>query len=191
MRHSILTLALALAVAGGSEIASGQIRPAAKAAPAPEASIVVPSARLPFETMSRLEGDFEDKVRGLQGVEPFRLMGASSSVYLDGYGVVFTVPLDLIFTPGITPMHLEITPKERQDVRTRKLAQLPALRLAARDMLRTAASSLSAAPENQKVAIAMRLFYFSWEDRTGLPSQVVISADRKSALTGDVKLEER
>ena len=41
------------------------------------------------------------------------------------------------------------------------------------------------------VVVAVRLDYLNWEDTTGLPAQILMRADRKSALAGDIKEEQQ
>ena len=67
-----------------------------------------------------------------------------------------------------------------------------------REMLAASAASLTALPADNQVAVAVTLFYFSWEDRTGLPSQILMQASKKSlagkpvndALTASIRLQE-
>ena len=73
----------------------------------------------------------------------------------------------------------------------RKIDRLPALRQAMREMLRAAATTLIQIPDNQLVVVAVRLDYLNWEDTTGLPAQILMRADRKSALAGDIKEEQQ
>ena len=57
--------------------------------------------------------------------------------------------------------------------------------------MKTAAMALIQVPEGQQFVLAVRLDYLPWEDTTGLPGQIVMKADRKSALAGDVQTEEQ
>jgi hypothetical protein len=43
--------------------------------------------------------------------------------------------------------------------------------------------------DDQKIIYAIRLRYFPLEDSSGLPAQIVMRADKKSALNGDIKTE--
>ena len=43
--------------------------------------------------------------------------------------------------------------------------------------------------EADQIVVAVRLWYQSWEDTTGLPSQIVMRADRRSAAAGTIKTE--
>jgi hypothetical protein len=180
---ALLSLAVACLCAGQTGV-----KPAPATAPAPPAT---EKPSISPEILAQLEQNFEDKVRALKGDEPFNLLGASSGFYLEGYGVVLTIPLDLIVTPGITPFRPPFTKQDQEQVHRRKVAQLPALKQAAREMLASAAASLSALPMGRKISVAVRIYYLAWEDSSGLPRQIVATADRKSALAGAIQLEEQ
>ncbi len=66
-----------------------------------------------------------------------------------------------------------------------------------REYMVSAAGSLGAMPAEERVVVAVTLFYYSWEQRTGLPSQIVMQAARGAlakgagaALDAAVKVEE-
>jgi hypothetical protein len=195
MKSPVALLSLAVACVCAAQInpapapAPQQIAPAAGAKAPASAAAVAPLVSP--QALGRLEQDFEDKVRGLKGAEPFNLLGASAGFYLEGYGVVVTVPLDLIYTPGLSPFRQQFSKQDQEQVRRRKLAQLPALRQAAREMLASAAASLSTLPMDRKISVALRIYYMKWEDSSGLPNQIVATADRRSAQSGDIQLEEQ
>ena len=185
----VMVCVCAAQIKPSSSPAAGQIVPvsSAKAPAAAGAGTALVSPQV----LGQLEQDFEDKVRALKGAEPFNLLGASAGFYLEGYGVVVTVPLDLIYTPGITPMRQQFSKQDQERVHQRKVAQLPALRQAAREMLAFAAASLSTLPMDRKISVALRIYYMKWEDSSGLPNQIVATADRRSAQSGDIQLEEQ
>jgi hypothetical protein len=179
---------LALLVLAVACIFAGQIRPPASAAPAPAP---VETPRVSTQTLAQLELDFEDKVKSIKAPEPFSLLGASSGFYLEGYGVVLTIPLDLINTPGPSPFRQPFTKQDQEQVRRRKLAQLPALKQAVREMAAAVSASLSTLPMDRKISVAVRMYCQAWEDPSGLPHQIVATADRKSAQAGNIQLEEQ
>jgi hypothetical protein len=185
MKLPIALLPVVAACLGAGQTA---VRPASSTVPAP-ASAEAP--RVSPQALAQLEQSFEDRVRGLKGEEPFNLLGASSGFYLEGYGVVLTIPLDLIYTPGVSPFRPPFTKQDQEQVHRRKVAQLPALKQAAREMLASAAASLSTLPMDRKISVAVRIYYMNWDDSAGLPHQIVATADRKSALAGAIQLEEQ
>jgi len=130
--------------------------------------------------------------------EPYDLLGNTRAVYLEGFGVVFTTEVGLLQIPPITPFNPSFSKEEIQMIHQRKAAKLPLLKQAMREMLAASAASLTALPADDQIAVAVTLFYFSWEDRTGLPSQILMQASRKSlagkpvndALTAAIRLQE-
>ena len=115
-------------------------------------------------------------------------MGNTRGLYLAGCGVIFTTDAMLVTTIGNTPFH-QVTPQEKIQVHQRKLDRLPLLKQVMVEMMKNAAGALRTLPETDQVVVAVRLFYLPWEDTTGLPGQVLMRANRKAALAGDVKVE--
>ena len=130
--------------------------------------------------------------------EAYDLLGNTRAVYLEGFGVVFTTEVGLLQIPPITPFNPSFSKEEIQMIHQRKAAKLPLLKQAMREMLAASAASLTALPADDQVAVAVTLFYFSWENRTGLPSQILMQAPKKSlagkpvndALTASIRLQE-
>ena len=146
--------------------------------------------RIARGTFADLERRFDAALANL-GVpnDPIDMLGSTRGVYLDGYGVVFTAELSLVISPTLNPFRQTITKEMATQVHQRKIDRLPALRKAMREMVRAAATSLIQVPDNQLVVVAVRLAYLNWEDTTGLPGQILMRADRKSALAWDIKEE--
>jgi hypothetical protein len=185
MKLPVALLPLIVACVGAGQ---AQIKPPSTPAPVPAAAekpLVSP------QTIALLESGFENKLKALNGQEPLSLLGAGSCFYLEGYGVVLTIPLDLIYTPTISPFRQQFTKQEQEQVRRRKVAQLPALRQAARETVASVAASLTTLPMDRKISVAVRIYYLAWEDSSGLPRQIVATADRKSAQSGAIQLEEQ
>jgi hypothetical protein len=104
---------------------------------------------------------------------------------------VFILPLDLTTTPPPNPFQSARTPTDIARIHQRKLANVQVFKKVAKEMLTQVAGTLTSLPSDQKVAVAARFFYYSFEDRTGLPSQIVVMADRAGALAGQFQTEEQ
>jgi tetrahydromethanopterin S-methyltransferase subunit B len=142
-----------------------------------------------LRAIAKLEAGFEDSIKTLDPKDPFVLLGACSGIYVKGYGVVFTTPLDLISTPRVTPFAQVISKAQADRVRESKIAHLPLLKDALRNSLLEAARTLTSLPENETIVVAARLFYLDWENRTNLPSQIVLRATRQAALAGTIQTD--
>jgi hypothetical protein len=165
---------------------------AAQTAP-PAAAPAQPQAAPAFDRVAigSLESQFETRVNQLDVNDPVQMMGACAGVYVPGYGMVFTLPVVLATTPSVSPFHMTITVTDKTGVHNRKLAHLPIFRKALKEMLAGAFAALPKLPANEKIALGVRVFYLDWEDRTGLPSLIVLSADRASAQTGNIQMDEQ
>ena len=191
-----VTLFLALATCG-----LAQVGPPPTPRPNAEALKVVRSengsARLPGVGITRQilrpsEDLFNLKLTTFNEADPVYILGATRGVYLTGFGAVFTVELDLVHSPTINPFQKEI-PKEQADaIYARKQKQLPLIKKAMMDQLAECAKSLEAVPANEQVVMVIRLDYQpAWEKITGLPAQIMLHADRRSAAAGQIQEEDQ
>jgi hypothetical protein len=148
--------------------------------------------RIPLGSFVNLERTFDAKLAGLaDAYGPVDLLGATRGVYLDGYGVVFTTEMGLIVTPTINPFNSKITDAQKNQVHSAKVTRLPALKKAVIEMVKNVATSLAQVPDTQQVVVAVRLDYLNWENTTGLPGLVIAKADRRSAMAGNIQIEEQ
>jgi hypothetical protein len=191
-------LLLLAALAASAQVAS---RPGSSpVATKPVAAAVTPTTptlngqpvRLSLATFYQIERDFDNRLDKIGDANtPIDLLGATRGVYLDGYGAVFTSEISLVRAPSVTPFHQAITKEEMEQVHKKKLDRLPVLRNALKEMVKAAARSLFLVPENQQIVVAVRLDYLQWENVSGLPGLILMRADRKSALAGDIHHEEQ
>lgn len=151
--------------------------------PAPAAASAAP--QFDRVAVGTLEMSFEKRI------EPFQLMGTCAGVYVNGYGMVFTIPIALAVTPTANPFRGAVTKQEASDVHKLKLERLPVLRKTLKEMLASAFNGLPKLPAGDKIALGIRVFYLEWEDKSGLPSLIVVSADRASALAGNFQTDEQ
>ena len=117
--------------------------------------------------------------RGLWPEYPLELVGVTHAVYIRGYGAVLTGEVNL--APGLntTPFHPAITKEDIARTRNKKVERMPGLRSAMQNLLVKSAAELHDVPDNEEVALAISLFYWRWEDRSGLPEQIVMHAPKK------------
>jgi hypothetical protein len=170
----------------------------AAAAPAPAAAKSSPTAapkavRIPLSALVALERVFDAKVSGLaaDNAGPVDVLGATRGVYLDSFGAVFTTELGLIQTPTVNPFNSTITDAQKNRVHSAKVTRLPGLRKLISAALHDIAVGLPQVPETEQVVLAIRLDYASWENTAGLPGLLVAKADRRSALAGNILVQEQ
>jgi len=136
--------------------------------------------------LEAVERGIDQKLQRFAPENPFVLLGLTRGVYLEGYGAVFTVEMNLVQAPGITPFRPSFSREEIARIREAKLQRLPQLRALMRDMLLAGSASLDRVGLDEHIVIAVSVFHHNWEDKAGLPSQVVMLAKRKALL--DVQL---
>jgi hypothetical protein len=177
----------------------------ASAQPPRPAAITTPIAVAPMErsgiarqTFTELEKSFDSQLAATGGAHPVDILGLTRGLYLDDYGVVFTAEVSLVQTPAPNPFRKEISPELRAEVRRQKLENLPLLRSAMREMVKTTAMTFGGAgvrmnilKPNAQVVLAVRLLYLPYENTIGLPGLIVMKADLKGALANDIKTEEQ
>ena len=180
------------------------LAPAAAQNPRP-AAITTPVAVAPTQrpgisrqTFAEMEKSFDGQLAATGGAHPIDILGLTRGVYLEDYGVVFTAEVSLMITPTINPFRKEISPELRAEVHRQKLENLPLLRKAMREMVKTTAATFGAAgvkmnilkPTSQ-VVLSVRLSYLPYENTIGLPGQIIMKADIKGAIADDIKTEEQ
>ncbi|MCC6860887.1 MAG: hypothetical protein IT158_20130 [Bryobacterales bacterium] len=129
-----------------------------------------------------LEHKFDDRIESVTRDDPFWLMVNTSGVYLEGYGAVFTAQVNLVSTPTVSPFRQTIPKEDVVKVHARKLQRLPVLKQHMRESLVGMAATLDDVPANEQIALAVSLFYFGWEDTSGLPSQVLMQGERRKLI---------
>jgi hypothetical protein len=116
--------------------------------------------------------------------DPLQVVGLTQGAHIDGYGVVFMSEVNLAQGAGISPFHPKFTPDEIKRMHDKKLARLAQLKDLMTDMLVGSAKTLDALPADEQITLGISLFYWNWENSTGLPAQVVMHAPRRVLLQG-------
>ena len=111
---------------------------------------------------------------------PADLVGVTRTVYIRGYGAVITGEVNLAPSSGISPFHQSITKDDVTRAHQKKVQRMPELKTAMQALLAQSAAQLHDVPDNEEVALAVSLFYWVWEDRSGLPDQIVMHASKKA-----------
>jgi hypothetical protein len=161
MRHPILaSLALASALCGTAAV----------------------EPRVSRATLAAMEKSFDHRIQSIDPTDPFDLLGSTRGIYLEGYGAVFTAEVNLVVGPGISPFRPRLTKEQIAKLRQKKLARLPVLKRQMKDALGALAASLDTVPPSEQIVLGVTLDYYSWEERAGLPGQVVMQARRQALL---------
>jgi hypothetical protein len=137
--------------------------------------------RVSRDAMTSVEQSVDQGIRALDVNAPYDLLGFTRGVYLPGYGVVLTSEVNLVVTL-INPFSPAPTGIKLTQLRQKKIQRLEVVRGFMRDALVSAALTLDPVPANEQVVYGMTLFYRKFEEREGLPGQIIIQAPRQTLL---------
>jgi len=183
MKYAAITAAAALAASAWGQMA----RPVATV-PRPAATVLTvatPGVLRGFET------GVDEQIAGVNRVKPIDVVGGTRCFYLHGIGAILSTKVELMQTPTINPFRHEITPQEAADVFRTKTANLVLLRQTMKSTMISAAKDMEFLPQTEQIVFAVSLIYQPWEDTKGLPTQIVMRADRRDALNGNITTEEQ
>ena len=129
-----------------------------------------------------MQHSFDNKLSSLWPQDPAEVLGLSQGTYIQGYGAVFLGEVNLAPAAGISPFHPTVGADEVRRTHEKKIQRMAAVRTAMRAMLMDSARSLDSLPADEQVAVGLSLFYWKWENRDGLPAQIVMHAPRRVLL---------
>lgn len=129
-----------------------------------------------------MQHSLDNRLAQLWPQDPAEILGVSQGAYIQGYGAVFLGEVNVAPAAGISPFHPAVTPDEVRRTHEKKVQRMTAIRSAMRAMLVDSARSLDSVPADEQVAVGLSLFYWKWENRDGLPAQIVMHAPRKALL---------
>jgi hypothetical protein len=124
------------------------------------------------------------KVVALSAEEPAFLLGPTRGVYLQGYGAVFTTEIDLMPGAATNPFRPQYNKQDIGRLRANKQFRLDILKHKIRDTLIATADSLQSVPLDERIALAVTIPYYPWEDSAGMPRQILMQATRRVLLQG-------
>ena len=137
--------------------------------------------RVPRTSLVAMEDVINAKFRA-NVTDPYDLLGTARGTYLDGYGVVFTLEVQLVNVTPPNPFKQTISPEELAQIRDRKLVKLPQMKDMMRGLLVTASTQLPSLPGNERIAMESIIWTYSWENSRGMPKRVFMSAEKQKLL---------
>lgn len=132
-------------------------------------------------TLASVEKNLDERIQRLWDDTPYLLLGTTRGVYLEGYGAVFTAEVNLVMNP-VSLMNTRLTKDDIAKVRQKKLDRLPALKKVLRESMVSMAASLDAVPGEEQIAIVAFVDHYPWEDVTGVPVQITLTAQKKKLV---------
>jgi hypothetical protein len=110
--------------------------------------------------------------------DPYNLLGTARGTYIEGYGTLFTVEMQLIYVTPPNPFQPVISPQELASIHDRKLKKLPLLRQVMQNQLVNASKTMDGLPLSQHVAMEAILFTFSFENSKDVPQRIFMTAEK-------------
>ena len=136
-----------------------------------------------FASLRAVEASINDKLRSNVN-DPYDLLGTARGTYLDGYGAVFTVELNLVLMSplNLTPFKPTISEAEVSGMHDRKLRKVAELKEAMRGLMLGASKTLTGLPPNERIGMETFLFNYRWETSRDLPKRIVLTAGKQQLL---------
>jgi hypothetical protein len=168
-------LCLALAALFGASMLAAE-EPAGKAA-------------LNFQAVRRSERSIDGRIERYNTESPMEVIGATRAMYLPGTGLLFSIEVSLSPAVGISPFFQGMPPGEVEKIHQAKLGRVPVLRQLLLTLLPEMAKAHAEIPDAEEIVMGATLFYFPYENRKGLPAQMLVRAKagslRKLQTSGD------
>jgi hypothetical protein len=139
--------------------------------------LVVSKPLVKREFMIATENEFTQELQAHE-IDVFGVRG----MYVEGVGVVFSTDISLVYTAIANPFQQTFSPEQKQRVHEKKLKQVPILIEQMRQTVVRSAGSLDALPMKENVIVGATIGYQSWEDKSDLPSQIVVQAQKQKIL---------
>jgi hypothetical protein len=133
------------------------------------------------DQIAAAEQVIDQRYQGVGSDTVMTVIGNSRGAYVEGYGVVFNVQVNIAPVGNINPFRRSYSDEEIRQINIRKRQRVETLEQRTRELLVELSDSIPGLPANERIAIAVSLFHFAWEDLTQLPKQMVMAA-AKSVL---------
>lgn len=140
-------------------------------------------SRVSRASILAVERSINDKFRS-SVTDPYDLLGTARGTYLEGYGTLFTIELDLVNASPLAfgPFKATMSPEEISATRDRKLKKVPVLKDTLRNLMANAGTTLEGLPGDEHIAMEAILWNYTWENSRGLPYRVFMTAEKQKLL---------
>jgi hypothetical protein len=142
-------------------------------------------SRLSLASLKAVEASINDRVRSNIN-DPYDLLGPARGTYLEGYGAVFTVEMNLVVVSplNVSPFHSGPTEKEITEMHDRKARKVEVLKGAMRDLMANACKTLQALPPDEHIVMQAFFFNYTWEQSRGLPHRIMLTSRKQKLIDG-------
>lgn len=131
-------------------------------------------------SLKAVEASINDRMRSSIN-DPYDMLGPARGTYLEGYGAVFTVEMNLVLVSPLTlsPFKPTISDKELSDLHERKTKKVDGLKAIMRELITSASKSLPGLPPQERIVMEAFLFNYRWENSRGLPHRLVLTTTKQ------------
>ena len=123
--------------------------------------------------LANAERSIDNAIQRKWSEDPLVLIGGTRAFYVEGFGVVMSAELNLVTGPSINPFSGPLTPEMVAGYRKKKLERLPQMRDLMSSTLQQAKAWFPTLRDDEQIALGIQMYRYPWEDRAGIPSQVV------------------
>jgi hypothetical protein len=141
-----------------------------------------PKSPVSRTAIAEMEKSIDERFTNILPENPYGVLGLTRGVYLEGYGAVFSLEMNLVPGVSITPFYPRMTPEKVKATHQTKLERLKQLHQTMRDVLMDTAARLTVVPEGEQIVLVVNLFSHAWENTKGVPGQLVMQARRQVLL---------
>ncbi len=146
--------------------------------------------RLTRAMLTAFEKEFTQSVLTATKDSTVTFIDPPRAYYLDNFGVMMATEMSLV--PGYGPTIFGALNKEQIQLHHRKvIARLPVLREQMKLALFDGATRFESLDSNDRLAMAVTVYHFAWEDTTDVPTQIVIQGTKKALLEARAKTQEQ
>ncbi len=133
-------------------------------------------------SLMSVEASINDRVRSNIS-DPYDLLGPARGTYLEGYGAVFTVQMNLVLLPAlrVSPFNPDSN-KAIAELHDHKARKVENLKATMRELMTGASKSLPGLPPQERIVMEAFLFNYSWEQSRGLPHRLVLTANKQKLI---------
>ncbi len=140
--------------------------------------------------LADFEKQFSTKILVPVKDSAFTFVDPPSAYYLDNFGVTMSSKISLV--PGYGPtMFGMMSPEQIQTHHRKVLERLPVLRERMKLTLVDGATHFEGLDGNERLAVAVTVYHFLWEETTEIPSQIVMQGTKKALLEARTKTVEQ
>ena len=134
-------------------------------------------------SLKAVEASINDRVRSNLN-DPYDLLGPARGIYLEGYGAVFTVEMNLVALSPLSVSPFKSAPSEKElgDLFAHKQRKVEALKATLRELMTGASKSLQGMPGDERIVMEALFFNYRWEQTRGLPHRIWLTATKQKLI---------